>query len=90
MIAIETGVPVPTHRGRGAVPVYPFGDMRVGHSFAAAVKADSPDPQVSQHKAAQRVRCAAANWKRRMNRRDVTFQVLFVEEEGVVRCWRTA
>lgn len=90
MIAIETDVPVPTHRRRGAVPVYPFGDMRVGHSFSRAVKEDSADPEASQYKAAQRVRCAASNWKRRQNRRDVSFLVLFVEEEGVVRCWRTA
>ena len=90
MIAIETGVPVPARRGRGAIPMYPFGDMRVGHSFAAAVKADAADPEESQHKAMQRVRCAASNWKRRQNRRDVSFLVLFVEAEGVVRCWRTA
>ena len=81
MIEIEKNVPMPQSRGLSGR--YPFGDMKVGDSFAVDVPPDTLAVQVCSF--AAKIRGAANNWGKKEGTK---FSALLVEGKTRVRVWR--
>lgn len=90
MFQIRKNVPKPiSARGPGRDALYPFGQMAEGDSFVVAVKpAEGEAAAEDPVKVADRVRGAAATWRKR-NLSTLTFSVRVFEEAGaqVVGVW---
>ena len=81
MIEIEKNVPMP--QGRGLSGRFPFGDMKVGDSFAVDVPVDTLAVHVGSF--AANIRNVAVNWGKKGG---MKFSTLLVEGKTRVRVWR--
>ncbi|MBK8361823.1 MAG: hypothetical protein IPL15_23880 [Comamonadaceae bacterium] len=82
MIEIEKNVPMP--EGRGLSGRFPFGDMKVGDSFAVDVPPDTLAVHVGSF--AARIRNTANHCAKKGG---MKFSTLLVEGKKRVRVWRT-
>ena len=81
MIEIEKNVPMP--QGRGLSGRFPFGDMKVGDSFAVDVPVDTLAVHVGSF--AANIGSAPNSWGKKDG---MKFSTLVVEGKKRVRVWR--
>lgn len=86
-IKIEKNKPIPAIRRRRTI--YPFGEMKVGDSFALPLGGAIKFPGNNGVKdiTYSRLAGAAHGYGRKHSRK---FAVRTIKDEGVVRCWRVA
>ena len=86
-ITIEKGIPVPPKSVGGRPSKYPFGEMKVGDSFAIGIPAGREQQAIVTN-----LSSSAQAWVRRTPESPISFTVRAVVEEGspLVRCWAEA
>ena len=85
MFKIEKDVPMSPAADRGRPPIYPFGQMEIGDSFAIPADADGYSSGVNGQRR-HKVRIAASAYGKAHGLRFATRML----PDGSVRIWRTA
>lgn len=94
---LHDNIPAPEAKKAGRpqrAAKYPFGDMQPGHSFfEAVVAAEGQAIADAQRDVIDRLRSAAARWKKTTGHKSRTFRVdvhAGANGEPLVGCWRVA